>query len=157
MTPTICHIVTLALHRMSSRRPGCRPACSSPDPDRPGPGVGPGASAPEPLPERTMPMADVAIELLKAHFRQLRLPTMGQEFERLARDAAAGNQTFIQFLLGLTKPELAARAANAVAARTKNADVPVQKDFDTVDFTALPAPSKPDVLRTGVLEQVSGR
>ena len=39
-------------------------------------------------------MADVTIELLKTHFRQLRLPTMGQEFETLARDAAAANQTF---------------------------------------------------------------
>ena len=37
-------------------------------------------------------MADATIDLLKAHFRQLRLPTMSQEFERLARDAAATNQ-----------------------------------------------------------------
>ena len=28
-------------------------------------------------------MADAVIDLLKAHFRQLRLPTMGREFERL--------------------------------------------------------------------------
>ena len=44
-------------------------------------------------------MADVTTELLKTHFRQLRLPTMGREFETLARDAAASNQTFTQFLL----------------------------------------------------------
>ena len=44
-------------------------------------------------------MADVTIELLKAQLRQLRLPTMGREFEKLARDAAAANQTFAQFLL----------------------------------------------------------
>jgi hypothetical protein len=36
-------------------------------------------------------MADAVIDLLKAHFRQLRLPTMGREFERLARDAVANN------------------------------------------------------------------
>ena len=47
-------------------------------------------------------MADVTIDLLKTYFRQLRLPTMGAEFERLARDAAATNQTFVQFLLRLT-------------------------------------------------------
>ena len=64
-------------------------------------------------------MADVTIELLRTHFRQLRLPTMGQEFERLARDAAATNQTFVQFLLGLTEIELETRAANAVATRIK--------------------------------------
>ena len=69
-------------------------------------------------------MADVTIELLKTHFRQLRLPTMGREFEKLARDAAASNQTFAQFLLRLTELELAARAANAVATRIKNAGFP---------------------------------
>ena len=74
-------------------------------------------------------MADVTIELLKTHFRQLRLPTMSQEFEKLARDAAATNQTFVQFLLGLTEIELETRAANAVATRIKNAEFPVLKDF----------------------------
>ena len=54
-------------------------------------------------------MADVTIELLKTQLRQLRLPTMGREFEKLARDAAATNQTFAQFLLRLTEIELAAR------------------------------------------------
>jgi DNA replication protein DnaC len=76
-------------------------------------------------------MADATIDLLKAHFRQLRLPTMSQEFEKLARDAAASNQTFAQFWLRLTEIELAARAANAVATRIKNAEFPVLKDFDT--------------------------
>jgi DNA replication protein DnaC len=101
-----------------------------------------------------MPMADVLIELLKTHFRQLRLPTMGQEFEKLARDAAAGNQTFVQFLLSLTELELAARAANAVGTRIKNADFPIEKDFDTFDFTALPGLSKPKVLELGRCEWI---
>src|SRR5271166_4465895 len=78
-----------------------RSACSSPDLDPPGPTVGPGPPPLQSPLERTMPMADVTIELLKTHFRQLRLPTMGQEFEKLARDAAANNQTFVQFLLRL--------------------------------------------------------
>ena len=78
---------------------------------------------------RTMPMADAVIDLLKAHFRQLRLPTMGREFERLARDAAATNQNFFQFLLCLTETELATRAANAVATRIRNAEFPVLKDL----------------------------
>ena len=69
--------------------------------------VGPGPSLWEPVREGTLPMADVTTELLKAHFRQLRLPTMGREFETLARDAAASNQTFAQFLLRLTEIELA--------------------------------------------------
>src|SRR5262245_32175385 len=91
-------------------------------------------------------MADVTIDLLKAQFRQLRLPTMSKEFEKLARDAAAGNQTFTQFLLRLTEIELAARAANAVTARIKNAAFPVLKDFDTFDFSAIPQLPKPKIL-----------
>jgi DNA replication protein DnaC len=91
-------------------------------------------------------MANVTSELLKAQFRQLRLPTMGQEFERLARDAASTNQTFEQFLLRLTEIELSARAANAVTTRIKNAEFPVEKDFDTYDFSVMPNLSKPKVL-----------
>jgi DNA replication protein DnaC len=102
-------------------------------------------------------MADVTIDLLKAHFRQLRLPTMGQEFERLARDAAATNQTFVQFLLRLTEIELEARSANAVATRIKNAGFPVLKDFDTYDFSALPQLSKPKVLELARCEWIAHR
>jgi DNA replication protein DnaC len=91
-------------------------------------------------------MADVMIDLLKAHLRQLHLPTMGAEFEKLARDAAATDQTFVEFLLRLTELELAARDAGAVARRIKQAGFPVLKDFDTYDFTALPGLSKPKVL-----------
>ena len=102
-------------------------------------------------------MADVMIDLLKAHFRQLRLPTMGREFEKLARDATSGNQTFVQFLLSLTELELAARAANAVGTRIKNADFPVEKDFDTFDFAALPGLSKPKVLELARCEWIAQR
>ena len=99
-------------------------------------------------------MADVTIELLRTHFRQLRLPTMGQEFERLGCDAAATNQTFVQFLLGLTEIELETRAANAVATRIKNAEFPVLKDFDTYDFSVLPQLSKPKVLELSRCEWI---
>ena len=99
-------------------------------------------------------MADVTIDLLKAHFRQLRLPTMSQEFEKLARDAAAGNQNYFQFLLRLTELELGNRAANAIATRIKNAGFPVLKDFDTFDFSALPQLSKPRVLELARCEWI---
>ena len=99
-------------------------------------------------------MADVTIELLKVQLRQLRLPTMGREFEKLARDAAASNQTFTQFLLGLTELELATRGANAVAGRIKDAEFPVEKDFDTFDFSALPGLSKPKVLELARCEWI---
>ena len=116
--------------------------------------VEPGFSCPLVPQERDAPMADVTIELLRTHFRQLRLPTMGQEFEQLAHDAAAANQTFVQFLLGLTEIELETRAANAVATRIKNAELPVLKDFDTYDFSVLPQLSKPKVLELSRCEWI---
>jgi DNA replication protein DnaC len=99
-------------------------------------------------------MADAVIDLLKAHFRQLRLPTMGREFERLARDAAATNQNFFQFLLGLTETELGARAANAIATRIRNAEFPVLKDLDTYDFSIMPQLSKPKILELARCEWI---
>jgi DNA replication protein DnaC len=99
-------------------------------------------------------MADVTFELLKVHFRQLRLPTMGREFEKLVRDAAASNQTFVQFLLRLTELELATRAANAVATRIKQSGFPVLKDFDTYDFSIMTGLSKPRVMELARCEWV---
>src|ERR1700746_1197790 len=100
-------------------------------------------------------MADITDELLKTQLRQLRLPTMGREFEKLARDAASGHQTFAQFLLRLTELELAARATNAVATRIKDAGLPGAKDFDTYDFTALPTLSKPKILELARCEWIA--
>jgi DNA replication protein DnaC len=99
-------------------------------------------------------MADVTIDLLKAHFRQLRLPTMGAEFEKLARDAAAANQTFVGFLLRLTELELATRDAKAIATRIKQAGFPVLKDFDTYDFSVMPGLSKPKILELSRCEWI---
>jgi DNA replication protein DnaC len=79
---------------------------------------------------------------------------MGGEFERLARDAATANQTFVQLLLRLTELELATRAANAVATRIKNAEFPVLKDFDTYDFSLMPGLSKPKILELARCEWI---
>src|SRR5260370_20623021 len=102
-----------------------------------------------------MPMADVTIDLLKAQLRQLRRPTMGREFEKLARDAAASNQTFAQFLLRLTELELATRATNAVASRIKDAGFPVEKDFDTYEFSSMPQLSTPKILELAHCEWIT--
>jgi len=84
--------------------------------------------------------------LLKANLKQLRLPTMSAEFEKLAREAAAHSQSYEQYLLRLTELEVATRASNALAARIKQAAFPVFKDFDTFDFSALPSLNKQKIL-----------
>jgi len=99
-------------------------------------------------------MADATIDLLKSHFRQLRLPSMSREFERLARDAAASNSGYFEFLLRLTESELATRAAAAISRRIKDAKFPVLKDFDVYDFSVLPQLSKPKVLELARCEWI---
>ena len=102
-------------------------------------------------------MADSIHLLLRSNLKQLRLPTMGAEFEKLAREAAAANEGYEQYLLRLTEVEVSARASNAVQARIRAADFPVTKDFDTFDFTAVPALQKPKVLELARGEWIAQR
>ena len=84
--------------------------------------------------------------LLRANLKSLRLPTMLAEHDKLAREAAASNQTFEGYLLRLTELEVAARSANALTARIRNAEFPVLKELDSYDFSALPTLNKQKVL-----------
>ena len=68
--------------------------------------------------------------LLKANLKQLRLPTIGAEFEKLAREATASSQTFEQYLLRLTELEVATWQSNALATRIRQANFPVEKDLE---------------------------
>jgi DNA replication protein DnaC len=91
-------------------------------------------------------MANDKHALLRANLKQLRLPTMAAEFEKLAREAAAANENFEEYLLRLTELEVAARGSKAMQTRIRAADFPVAKDFDTFDFTAVPQVNKPKLL-----------
>jgi DNA replication protein DnaC len=105
-----------------------------------------------------LPMSKNASLLLKTNLKALRLPTMGAEFEKLAREATAANEGYEEYLLRLTEGEVAVRSANALKARIKQAAFPVDKDLDTFDFTAIPSLSKPQILelaRGGWIEERS--
>ena len=102
-------------------------------------------------------MANDKYALLRANLKQLKLPTMAAEFEKLAREAAAANEGFEQYLLRLTELEVAARAGKAVQTRIRNADFPVCKDFDTFDFTAAPHVNKPKMLELARGEWITQR
>jgi DNA replication protein DnaC len=80
--------------------------------------------------------------LLRSNLKQLRLPTMQAEFQKLAREAANAGEGHEQYLLRLSELEVAARSANALQARIRAADFPVHKDFDTFDFAAVPGLNK---------------
>ena len=87
-------------------------------------------------------MSDQQTLLLKTNLKQLRLPTISAEFEKLGREAAEKNQRYETYLLRLTELEVASRSSNALQARIKAAGFPVEKDFDTFDFTVIPSLNK---------------
>lgn len=90
--------------------------------------------------------SDGEMLLLKSNLRQLRLPTIGREFEKLAREASSSNQTFEQYLLRLTELEVAARQSNALQTRIRQASLPVEKDLDSFDFSVIPSLNKQKIL-----------
>ena len=91
-------------------------------------------------------MPDPNMLLLKNNLKQLRLPMMLAEFEKLAREASANNEDHVAYLLRLTELEVASRTANALSKRIQQASFPVSKDFDTYDFTALAGVNKQKLL-----------
>jgi DNA replication protein DnaC len=102
-------------------------------------------------------MTDPSTLLLTANLKALKLPTMLAEHDKLAREAADRDEPYHAYLLRLTELEVAARAANAVAARIRAAAFPVHKEFDTFDFTALPSVPKQKVLELARREWVDRR
>ena len=95
--------------------------------------------------------------LLKANLKQLKLPTMLAEWEKLAREAAAKDEPYEAYLLRLSEAEVTTRSANALAARIRAATFPVMKDFDTFDFAAVASLPKQKVLELARGEWVEQR
>jgi DNA replication protein DnaC len=104
-----------------------------------------------------MSMSDANALLLKANLKQLKLPAMLAEWEKLAREAADRDETYDAYLLRLTELEVATRSANAMTARIRAAGFPVLKDFDTFDFTATPGLPKQKVLELARGEWIDQR
>ncbi|MEX0866957.1 MAG: IS21-like element helper ATPase IstB [Pirellulales bacterium] len=85
--------------------------------------------------------------LLKHHLKQLKLPTMHTECEKIAARAAKDNLDHLAFLLQLCELELIERERRAADRRLKAAKFPSNKTLDTFDFKARPSVNKPLVLQ----------
>jgi DNA replication protein DnaC len=95
------------------------------------------------------PMADVTINCSRP-ISTVAAADDGGEFEKLA-DAAATNQTFVQFA-PVDRLELAT-ARRAVATRSRMRSSPCS-DFDTYDFSIMPGLSKPKILELARCEWI---
>ena len=72
-------------------------------------------------------MTETTPLLLKANLKQLKLPTMLAEHEKLAREAASRDEPYDGYLLRLTELEVATLTVNAIAARIRSAPPQLSK------------------------------
>lgn len=84
--------------------------------------------------------------LIKSHLKRLRLPYIAQNYSRLAKEAAAHNQPYQDYLLALLEGEVLQREENTQTLRLAKAHFPVFKTLDSFDFSTLPSLNKALVL-----------
>ncbi len=82
---------------------------------------------------------DVPAVLLGHHLKQLKLPTMLREYEKVAREAARDGVDHTRYLLRLVELELLDRERRVTERRIREARFPAVKSLDTFDFTAIPS------------------
>jgi DNA replication protein DnaC len=84
--------------------------------------------------------------LLSHHLKQLKLPTVLREYDKVARECARDGVDHPRYLLRLVELELIDRERRVVERRIKQARFPTTKSLDTFDFTAIPSLNKMLVL-----------
>jgi len=87
-------------------------------------------------------MTDTPQVLLSHHLKTLRLPTFLAEYDKLAGQCAASNETHVQYLLRLSELELIERHRRMIERRIKAAKFRAVKSLDSFDFKAMPSLNK---------------
>jgi DNA replication protein DnaC len=102
----------------------------------------------KPAPERrpTGTAAGTPQVLLAHHLKQLKLPTVLREYDKVARDCAREGVDHPGYLLRLIELELIDRERRLVERRIRAARFPAVKGLDTFDFAAIPNLNKMLVL-----------
>ena len=95
--------------------------------------------------------------LLTHHLKQLRLPTILREYDKVAREAAREGIDHTAYLLRLVELELIDRERRVVERRIRQARFPAVKSFDTFDFVAIPSLNKMLVLELSRCEYILRR
>ena len=102
-------------------------------------------------------MAGTPQVLLAHHLKQLKLPTVLREYEKLARECARDGVDHSRYLLRLIELELIDRERRTVERRIRAARFPAVKSFDTFDFTAIPGLNQMLVLELARCEYILRR
>jgi len=95
--------------------------------------------------------------LLAHHLKQLKLPTVLREYDKVARECARDGVDHPRYLLRLIELELIDRERRTVERRIRAARFPAVKSFDTFDFAAIPGLNKMLVLELARCEYILRR
>ena len=85
-------------------------------------------------------------QLLENYLKRLRLPSMANNYLKLAHDAGKANLSYEKYLLALAEQEVIRREENAFAMRMKRAGFPVLKTFESFNFADSPGIDKQRML-----------
>jgi DNA replication protein DnaC len=107
------------------------------------------------VPHRTQ--ADTPQLLLEHHLKELRLPTILREYDKVARQCAVEQVDYARYLLRMTELELLDRERRATERRIRQAKFPVVKTMDSFDFLAMPSLNKTMVLELARCEFLARR
>ena len=108
----------------------------------------------------TMPagtMSGTPQVLLGHHLKQLKLPTVLREYDKVARECARDGVDHPRYLLRLVELELIDRERRVVERRIRQARFPATKSLDTFDFTAIASLNKMLVLELARCEFIVRR
>ncbi|RKK04957.1 ATP-binding protein [Pseudoroseomonas wenyumeiae] len=95
--------------------------------------------------------------LLAHHLKQLRLPTVLREYDKVARECARDGVDHPRYLLRLLELELIDRERRLVERRIRQARFPATKSLDSFVFTAIPGLNKMLVLELARCEYILRR
>jgi len=95
--------------------------------------------------------------LLAHHLKQLRLPTVLREYDKVARECARDGVDHPRYLLRLLELELIDRERRLVERRIRQARFPATKSLDSFVFPAIPSLNKMLVLELARCEYIPRR
>lgn len=95
--------------------------------------------------------------LTKEYLKDLKLPTMASQYEKLAKEAEGKDLSYEEYLSCLSEMEVEHRRERRIQSRTKSAKFPVFRTAENFDFKEVPEINKKEILKLHDGEFVSRR
>ena len=83
--------------------------------------------------------------IIDSYLKQLRLPAIAREYQRLAADPQTAQAGYLGYLQALLEGEVAQREERAVSERLRRARFPYAKRLEEFDFSVLPGVPKTQI------------